>query len=437
MTSEIIIMNREAVALAADSSVALTIGNNLDKTFTSANKIHRLSNAHPIGIMIYNCVNFIETPWESIIKVFRNNCNDQESDDNESLFDYADKFLSFLSTTPLISELQERDYFKKILGVYCENYLEDINSRVKQVIENQNEVSIDDIIDIALTTITEKIHEWQNKPIHDCFIDINVQNDIFNHYENTISILLEEIFQEMFQNSDIQSKLIILAKDIIFRFSVTDIASGIIIVGFGGADIFPALMEFEIYGRLKQILVYKEIEKKQVSHEFSNRAVIEPYAQKDVIETILNGIEPSVNDYLSSLLLTLIDSIKKMIYIKLDVTYLGDLDAVMNDISLDINRKIQSYHTNLNQLQVDYKAAINYILDILPKDELASMAESLINITSIMRKVTPGIETVGGPVDVAIITKGDGFIWVKRKYYFEIENNPQYVSKYISKELVQ
>jgi len=29
-------------------------------------------------------------------------------------------------------------------------------------------------------------------------------------------------------------------------------------------------------------------------------------------------------------------------------------------------------------------------------------------------------ETVAGPIDVAIISKGDGLIWIKRKHYFDL-----------------
>lgn len=65
----------------------------------------------------------------------------------------------------------------------------------------------------------------------------------------------------------------------------------------------------------------------------------------------------------------------------------------------------------------------------LPKEELSNLAESLINITSLKRKVQSNLETVGGDVDVAIITKGDGFIWTKRKHYFKRELNPQFFNR--------
>jgi hypothetical protein len=66
----------------------------------------------------------------------------------------------------------------------------------------------------------------------------------------------------------------------------------------------------------------------------------------------------------------------------------------------------------------------------LPKDELAAMAEALVNLTKFRRRVTTERETVGGPIDVAVITKGDGFVWIKRKHYFSPEYNPRAMARY-------
>ena len=65
-------------------------------------------------------------------------------------------------------------------------------------------------------------------------------------------------------------------------------------------------------------------------------------------------------------------------------------------------------------------------VSVLPKDELAAMAEALVNLTSFKRRFSPSAETVGGPIDVAVISKGDGFIWVKHKHYFKPELNPHF-----------
>jgi hypothetical protein len=59
------------------------------------------------------------------------------------------------------------------------------------------------------------------------------------------------------------------------------------------------------------------------------------------------------------------------------------------------------------------------------------MAESLVAITALKRRVTLGAETVGGPIDVAVISKGDGFIWIKRKHYFDMSYNESFTLKYL------
>ncbi len=80
-----------------------------------------------------------------------------------------------------------------------------------------------------------------------------------------------------------------------------------------------------------------------------------------------------------------------------------------------------------------YVQPITSIVSFLPKDELAVMAETLVNLTSFKRKVSIGSETVGGPIDVAVISKGDGFVWIKRKNYFNKELNPRYFASIYNK----
>ena len=67
----------------------------------------------------------------------------------------------------------------------------------------------------------------------------------------------------------------------------------------------------------------------------------------------------------------------------------------------------------------------------MAKSDLANFAEALVNITSVKRRASLETESVGGPIDVAVISKDDGFIWVKRKHYFDPSLNPRFfVRKY-------
>ena len=61
---------------------------------------------------------------------------------------------------------------------------------------------------------------------------------------------------------------------------------------------------------------------------------------------------------------------------------------------------------------------------------MAELVESLISITHLNRRITMSEEGVGGPIDVAIISKGDGFVWKKRKHYFKPELNQMFFDNY-------
>jgi hypothetical protein len=64
-----------------------------------------------------------------------------------------------------------------------------------------------------------------------------------------------------------------------------------------------------------------------------------------------------------------------------------------------------------------------------PVDELAELAETLMSIESLKERVTRPTESVSGPIDVAVISKADGFIWIRRKHYFEAELNPRFFGR--------
>ena len=63
---------------------------------------------------------------------------------------------------------------------------------------------------------------------------------------------------------------------------------------------------------------------------------------------------------------------------------------------------------------------------MMPKQELIELAEALVSITAVERKATSDAGTVGGPIDVAFITKHEGLVWIKRKHYFDRGLNPRY-----------
>lgn len=61
----------------------------------------------------------------------------------------------------------------------------------------------------------------------------------------------------------------------------------------------------------------------------------------------------------------------------------------------------------------------------MPIQDAIDLAEFLVETTVKFSKFSPGAPTVGGPIEIAAITKHEGFKWVKRKHYFDVNLNPK------------
>jgi len=64
------------------------------------------------------------------------------------------------------------------------------------------------------------------------------------------------------------------------------------------------------------------------------------------------------------------------------------------------------------------------VWDAMPIQDAIDLAEFLVHVTERYSRYTPGAATVGGPIEIAAITKHEGFKWVKRKFYYSEEYNP-------------
>ena len=107
----------------------------------------------------------------------------------------------------------------------------------------------------------------------------------------------------------------------------------------------------------------------------------------------------------------------------------------MNQVPIDaINKLLTNKMNEMNdEMDLRKQKSLMPMVDMLghlQKDELAEMAESLVNLTVFKQKMSKGPESVGGPIDVAVISKGDGFVWVKRKHYFKPELNQAFLNNY-------
>lgn len=59
----------------------------------------------------------------------------------------------------------------------------------------------------------------------------------------------------------------------------------------------------------------------------------------------------------------------------------------------------------------------------MPIQDAIELAEFLVDTTTQFTRFIPGASTVGGPTEIAAITKHEGFKWIKRKHYYDVSLN--------------
>ncbi len=429
MTAEIVIMNKEAVALAADSAVSLISGSaeSPQKIFTSANKIFRLSNNHAVAFMIFNNAAFLGIPWEPIITSFGDSLS---SSPLPVLADYAERFLQFLKYEgDLITGDIERQYFTSLIYTYYLSFRQIFQQNSMEIIRVQGVISEDQVGEIVAQKINEIYTQVMSSESVSGIEHSHIQ-ELSIAYDGILTKVISEVFEQLPIPDTARAQL----KEIPFVFfekfsgSLDPMAqnfSGIVVVGFGEKEIFPSLITYAIEGRLSGTLKYKEIENKKITLE--NGAYVIPFAQHEMVDIFMSGIDPRLTDALVESLTeifheypqAIIDSIGT-----LNDDEKSSLKTQFQPMSAELITRISTYIENYRRSNI--VPVINVVLS-LPKTELAAMAESLVNLTSLKRKVSLQAETVGGPVDVAVLSKRDGFVWIRRKQYFKEELNKHMV----------
>jgi hypothetical protein len=113
MTAEVAIMNKMAVALAADSAV--TIQSRRGEKIYNTNKLFRLSNHAPVGVMLYSSADIMRMPWESIIKTYREALGTTEF---PTLEEYGQHFIAHLNAnTFLFPDSEQQEWLHYVLFV--------------------------------------------------------------------------------------------------------------------------------------------------------------------------------------------------------------------------------------------------------------------------------------------------------------------------------
>lgn len=431
MTTEIAIMNKSAIALAADSAVTFSKPDGQPKIYNTVNKLFALSKYQPIGIMVFDSAELMGLPWETIIKMYRSRLGPRKFDSLES---YAKDFLAFLSDNPrLFPKEVQANYLGELIRNYFLQIAREALDECEQIVKKQGSVPDDKVREVLEAHIRSWCDALTKCGDADC-LPHDISSGLAKEHSGAIEEQIDSVFGKSKLSEQSKNLLRTAAVQIFSKdFFPETGKSGIVVAGFGDAEPFPSLYSYIVQGVLGGKLKFKPFKSAAISYTMS--ASITPFAQDEMVHTFMQGVDPdydhfavnSANDIVKKYYLDPIENATNMTEDakKELLKNLRDIQAA----AIKELRERLSRHRRINY--------INPVLDAvaaLPKDELAAMAESLVSLTILKRRVSMTAETVGGAIDVALISKGDGLIWIKRKHYFDKNLNAQFLANYYRKD---
>jgi hypothetical protein len=406
-------MNRLAAVLAADSASTVTHwGKNGAEVryFKGANKIFQLSNHAAVGIMIYDSSEILRVPWEIVIKEFRTELGKKTFN---RLSEYGQEFFNFISSSSfLFPQLAQEQYLINSVGNATYREINNVVGGISDFAARGPAIS-----DFIARELPIARARTINPPL-----SMDLVHQLLPAIQDKVSIDIQKTIDSIVSitpnllHDAVEFSMIKLFSDP-WNYNNN---TGIVIAGFGDHDIFPSLSEYEICGVISSTSLVREKYHEDVTHD--KPTLLRAFAQTSMADTFSIGISADIYWLLASELFPGMNDLVTQIgsEVGFDPTTISDLNG---KITGSIQKVLESV---LKRAQDDHALPLRRVLGVLPVDEMAELAETLINLQSLKEKVTKPSATVGGPVDIAVITRNEGMVWIKRKHYFDPNLNSRY-----------
>lgn len=410
MTALVGVLNKRGAAIAADSAMTV-FGNGSSKIYNNEQKIFPLSDKNPIGVMICNNLNFLTTPWALIFELYKAERGNQTF---PNLTGYAEDFLKYIKALKSLQTQEVKNaFYQNEFDQLIEAFRSIFEKKYDEITENNPEISNEEISRIC--------YEHTFNEVKDALFDYEINSRLkdFNRVEFYHEVIEpnKEYFSQKrkefprMKDEKWNTLLEYFHRDLINNSFTGSQQTELIFVGFGSEDIFPASQRVYILGMTGSHLKYDIEEISEISHTSS--AEIRPFAQTDVMLTLMKGVSPQSDQEYRDATIELEEGVIN------DITDLLKKEKVSPSIikkikGLSFEKVHERYMDRIeNFIHDNFISGIVTALDFFNLEEMAKMAENLIAVTNLQRHISSSEESVGGLIEVAIITKTGGFKWIK------------------------
>ncbi|MBJ2142534.1 hypothetical protein JC796_17460 [Delftia acidovorans] len=432
MTCEVAVANKLAIALAADSAVTFSGAGSQNTYASGANKIFQLAHSQPVAVMIYNNASLGSVPWELIIKSYRTNLSVKGF---PRLGGYCDDLVSFINSCSedLIPDSLKESGTLFVYGAAVMRVISGITSRFPQLLHT--DVDSEQARGYWSTAIDEMESWLDSEPVCDSLDAAELESEL---RVRSLS-LSADVADFLLKSSEYSSlaafvdnrRLANVGIKTAFKkgFEVLpDSYTGLVVAGFGVDDYMPGFVDLKFFGFIGSRVLFRRDTTQSVNHN-GTASIIEAFARRAMVETFTQGASPQVWTAVGNAFETYAAKVCQT------AAEAAGLTIAPEHLEKGITAHSQEFTNDWTRtVFADHLRPLWTVVASLSISELAELAETLVLLESLKEKVTQRTQSVGGPIDVAVITKAEGLVWIKRKLYFEPHLNHRYFRRVETEE---
>ena len=411
MTSEIAVMNQRAVAIAADSAVTLIDGGTV-VVRNDQRKLYNLLDGRPVGVMFFGVADIMGHPWDRLIEHYQKKVKPKEF---AHLGDYAASFTGMLDNLSEFfpADRQKDDYKRLLASVF--RYI----FHLAQYLRETGDADISDAA-ILEESIARIWHDYQfrddgsPRPELACFpqgFGARVARD----NGDIVDELINYGFSSFALSKDAIQKLRDIAVYCVVKDLFLEDVTGLVFAGFGSEDRYPVVVTY-----LLSAIVGGIVKRAQASVDVidtETRSKIRMFADSEVTHAFIRGIDYGLERRVYGAIRMMLHSMVDQVVGAFPQADAGHREAVRRRFQGEL---VPQYLDAFRGMIGDYQqqAYINpvlRVLEIAARNELAETAKELVSLNVFKKRIMAQKQTVGGAIDVAVISREGGFQWFTKQ----------------------
>ena len=401
MTSQLILLNGFGVALASDS--AMTLGNK--RTYETAEKVIPLPKPHRIAVLHSGSVTIHGMPYSVLVNEWANTLG---STSLRTVALYRQNFLSWLNdnhdwVTPNRATEDFMYQLKDIYRIIWKKIQDNVNTDTSEP-EQQAK---------CLEIFTDYTNMYSGFPslMHS---EGDWTNQAYSRIEKEVTESRNYWFDDIPMNEEINAQINKFTRLYLERGHFLNRA-GLAFAGFGEKQLLPSYSNVNIGGIMNESLLYEHDGDLSAEPGESGYFGICPIGQRGSIDLVLKGLDYRLVGIARDAVIKTIFPPEDGAKDQSENEKTGDTPEVVADpeFSQKIHAAIERSFEEWSEDK--YVRGLRSAIASLPVASLATVARSLIEVQSLSQTITGEMGTVGGPIDVATISREHGFQWVRHK----------------------